>query len=705
MAALGFFTDDNSADSYEASQRRRKLADALLAQSQDGAPIQSWTQGGAKLLQALSGTLMNNRLDARERETTGAFNKTLASILGGGSPSALAPSQAMTTADASPKPVAPGGSQPDFVSSMLPHAMKVAQETGLDPRLVIAQSALETGWGKSAPGNNFFGIKSHGQAGGNTLPTTEVVNGQPVRTTDSFRAYGDMGESAKGYAEFLKANPRYREVLGAQGLDAQIEAMARSGYATDPQYGAKLRQIAAGIQLPQGQPTQMAQAGGGAVMEDAPATYSNFRLQNPDGSWRRATPAEQREIMQINRMNERDAGRNRMEHERLYQGGGAPAVSTPPLPPTRPPGIGMTTGGMPTSPVPSNAPPMSYAPGQQAISAAAPQQPPARQQLAQAVAPSTSPPIPAPQPQGNVAAAMAAILADPRFSPQQKQQAMQMYQLQQREGPKWEKLNDGTLYNPRTAETRGVGGGYRMLTDPADRARYGIAPDDKRPYQLDPAGKLTGVGGSTTNVNVGGGSDKQIFDALSESATAARAAATGLNAIREARKAIDGGGIFGAGADIRLGLAKVASALGADPSTVQNTETFRAAIAPQVAAMLKATVGTTQISNTDRDFAEKAAGGSIALDEGSIRRLLSIMERGGQAVLDGHQERLDAVYDDPEKFRRERSLFRVRVPDPPPPDPAPAAGPRQPPRAGQVIDGYRFKGGDPSRRENWEQVR
>jgi hypothetical protein len=63
-----------------------------------------------------------------------------------------------------------GGSPEDprtrFVNQMMPHAMRVSEETGLDPRLIIAQSALETGWGRSAPGQNYFGIKSHGRAGG-----------------------------------------------------------------------------------------------------------------------------------------------------------------------------------------------------------------------------------------------------------------------------------------------------------------------------------------------------------------------------------------------------------------------------------------------------------------------------------------------------------------------------------------------------------
>ncbi len=571
---MGYFSPGEGEQfTYEDLERRKKIAAALMSQAGDYSPVQSWTQGAARLASGLVGGLEREYANKLSKEGGKAYNEQLAKILSGGQSGGSMPSAAPSPiptggGSAAPRSVAMGGNQTEFVNAIMPHAMKVSEQTGLDPRLVIAQSALETGWGKSAPGNNFFGIKSHGRAGGNTMPTTEVVNGQPVRVNDSFRAYSDMGESAGDYAAFLRANPRYRDVLGAQGLDAQIEAMARSGYATDPEYGAKLRQIASS-------------------------------LQTPDG--------------------------------------------------------------MPTTPVPSNAPPMSYAPGQQAIASAAPQQPAQGQRLAQAV---TSPPIPAPQPTGNVQQAMMAVLSDPRFSPEQKRQAMQLYQMTQREQPKWEKLNDGTLYNPRTAETKGVGGGFKMLTDPNERARYGIAADDKRPYQIDPAGKLTGVGGSTTNVNVGGGSDKQIFDVLSESATAAKSAATGLNAIREARSAVEGGAILGAGADMRLGLAKVATALGvSDPSKVQNTETFRSAIAPQVAAMLKATVGSSQISNTDRDFAEKAAGGSITLDKGTILRLMDIMERGNLAVIQGHQERLDSVYDDPEKFKRERSLFGVKAPE------------------------------------------
>lgn len=150
----------------------------------------------------------------------------------------------------------PGGGpvgKQDFIEAMMPHALRVSEETGLDPRLIIAQAAQETGWGKSAPGNNYFGIKSHGKAGGNTMATNEVIDGKTVRINDSFRGYQNMGESVDGYGSFLKENPRYKPMLAAKDLDGQLVALGRSGYATDPNYERSVGLIARSIELPQRQ--------------------------------------------------------------------------------------------------------------------------------------------------------------------------------------------------------------------------------------------------------------------------------------------------------------------------------------------------------------------------------------------------------------------------------------------------------------------
>lgn len=216
---------------------------------------------------------------------------------------------------------------------------------------------------------------------------------------------------------------------------------------------------------------------------------------------------------------------------------------------------------------------------------------------------------------------------------------------------------------------------YMLKTEPDFYAKY-VAQEEAAGRQplgiLDYAKQLKQAGAATNTVNLGGGDNKQVFDAVNESAVSARAAATGLASLQEAKRAVDAGIISGAGADMRLGLQKIGAMFGvADPSVIENTETFQAAIAPQVAAMMKATVGSTQISNADREFAQKAAGGSINLDAASIKRLIGIMDRGGRAVIEAHRQRLDQVYPDGQNFGRERALFGVPAPAALLPEPVP----------------------------------
>jgi hypothetical protein len=143
----------------------------------------------------------------------------------------------------------------EFQQSFMPYAQGVSQRTGLDPRMVLAQAALETGWGRSAPNNNFFGIKSHGQSGGSNLMTQEFQDGRMVSMPQSFRGYESPEQSFQGYADFILNNPRYGDVMAQGDLAGQIGAMGQSGYATDPDYASKLASIARrfGGDIPAGQ--------------------------------------------------------------------------------------------------------------------------------------------------------------------------------------------------------------------------------------------------------------------------------------------------------------------------------------------------------------------------------------------------------------------------------------------------------------------
>jgi peptidoglycan hydrolase FlgJ len=145
-----------------------------------------------------------------------------------------------------------------FVRSVWPHAQRTAQELGVDPKALVAQAALETGWGRrlakdggDATSHNLFGIKAGSKWSGNRVNagTHEYVNGQRVSERADFRAYGSIGESFADYAKLLN-NPRYAQARAAGGDTRQFaQALQKAGYATDPAYAAKINAIAEGATL------------------------------------------------------------------------------------------------------------------------------------------------------------------------------------------------------------------------------------------------------------------------------------------------------------------------------------------------------------------------------------------------------------------------------------------------------------------------
>ncbi len=303
------------------------------------------------------------------------------------------------------------------------------------------------------------------------------------------------------------------------------------------------------------------------------------------------------------------------------------------------------------------------------------------------------------------------LLADPRTSPQEAQLIMSRAFPQ----PMMEKTADGKIVSidPRggPAKVLYAGQGYRPAT--ADERRsYGVegdrpmfvGPDGKPEFPaVDPNGRETteqrdyrlivaeakargqtppSFGEYQTALRHAGSADPgpagQVFGAIKEQREGAMAAAQSLPAIQQANAAIRSGAILGAGADQRLDLAKTLSLFGYKDQgdAAANTEVFRSAVAPVVLATVKSLGAGSGISNADRDFAEKAAGGNINLEPETIKRLLDLGERAANAKVAAYNDTLNGVYPDSDpKNAQVRQLFQVRMPDmgAPAAAPAPAA--------------------------------
>jgi peptidoglycan hydrolase FlgJ len=141
----------------------------------------------------------------------------------------------------------------EFVSQVLPTITRAAKGLGVSPLGMLAQAALETGWGTrmartaaGAPSLNMFGIKADdnwegARAAANTV---EFSAGVATQQHTAFRAYGSIEESVSDFANLLKGSPRYRQTVAAGGnAQGYVNSIGQSGYATDPEYTRKLSDI------------------------------------------------------------------------------------------------------------------------------------------------------------------------------------------------------------------------------------------------------------------------------------------------------------------------------------------------------------------------------------------------------------------------------------------------------------------------------
>jgi flagellar protein FlgJ len=194
-----------------------------------------------------------------------AIERQLGRQMGGASASATAPGSAAISATPSTVSRASTGSrQAGFVSQHTQAAEAVAREAGIPASYMIGQAGHETGWGKSeirhrdgSNSFNLFGIKATSSWKGKVaeVVTTEYVNGVPRKQVAKFRAYDSYADSFRDYARLIGNSPRYDKAMDQIGsVHGFATGLQKAGYATDPQYAAKLsRAINTTLQLQRAQ--------------------------------------------------------------------------------------------------------------------------------------------------------------------------------------------------------------------------------------------------------------------------------------------------------------------------------------------------------------------------------------------------------------------------------------------------------------------
>ncbi|HJV79593.1 flagellar assembly peptidoglycan hydrolase FlgJ [Noviherbaspirillum sp.] len=242
-----------AATQFEALFMNMMLKSMREATPQDGMFDSEQTRMYTSMLdQQLSQTMASRGIglaDALFRQLSGKV---------GNAPTPAADGMSSSTMD----PAALGGarapsSQPahikDFRDRLEPHAEEASRATGIPAKFMLGQAALESGWGRreimeqdGSASHNLFGIKATGGWKGRVVEaaTTEYVNGEPQTKVEKFRAYDSYADAFRDYANLLRSNPRYESVLAnAQSAEGFAQGLQRAGYATDPNYAAKLTRI------------------------------------------------------------------------------------------------------------------------------------------------------------------------------------------------------------------------------------------------------------------------------------------------------------------------------------------------------------------------------------------------------------------------------------------------------------------------------
>ena len=140
----------------------------------------------------------------------------------------------------------------EFVTTLYPLAQRAAESLNIDPKALLAQAAVETGWGQyvmhqgDSSAHNLFGIKADSRWDGDAVKvsTLEYRDGTAHKEQTQFRRYDSYSESMHDYVDFIQSNPRYSEALNqTQDPQQYFTALQQAGYATDPNYANKVLKV------------------------------------------------------------------------------------------------------------------------------------------------------------------------------------------------------------------------------------------------------------------------------------------------------------------------------------------------------------------------------------------------------------------------------------------------------------------------------
>jgi flagellar protein FlgJ len=132
-----------------------------------------------------------------------------------------------------------------FNETYLADAIICEVNTGISHYFTLGQAGVESGWGEHAPGYNFFGIKAKKNTPVDQiqlLNTKEWDGAKYIAVKAQFMKYPDASKGFEEHGKFFFDNKRYANALPYKNDPYRFaEAIAKSGYATDPNYAVKLK--------------------------------------------------------------------------------------------------------------------------------------------------------------------------------------------------------------------------------------------------------------------------------------------------------------------------------------------------------------------------------------------------------------------------------------------------------------------------------